>query len=343
PPEPRIFHGRDSEISDIINSFSQGPPRIAILGGGGMGRTCLARAVLHHPNITAQYQHHRFFVACDSTSTTADLAAFIASHVGLKTQIDTMHSVVQYFANGPSGLLVLDNLETIWEAAHNRGDIETFLSNLTEVPHLALIITMRGAERPGKVQWTRPFLLPLQPLPYNAACQTFIDIAEDHHDMKDVDKILVLTDSMPLAIDLIAQLVDCEGCPAILAQWETEKTTLLSDGYNKSFCIQQNLDISISLSLASPRITVLPHARDLLSLLSMLPDGVSDTVLLQSKVPIDDILSCKSALLRTSLAYIDDKKHLKALVPIREYMQTFHHPPDLLIQPLLKHFRSMLA
>ena len=67
---------------------------------------------------------------------------------------------------------------------------------------------MRGVERPGKVRWTRPFLLPLKPLDQDAARKTFIDIAEDGHNPDEVDKVLSLADNMPLAINLLAHLVD---------------------------------------------------------------------------------------------------------------------------------------
>ncbi|KAJ7027716.1 hypothetical protein C8F04DRAFT_1189276 [Mycena alexandri] len=56
PTEPQIFHGRESELADILKLFNQGIPKIVILGAGGMGKTSLARTLLHHPNITAQYQ-----------------------------------------------------------------------------------------------------------------------------------------------------------------------------------------------------------------------------------------------------------------------------------------------
>jgi hypothetical protein len=85
-----------------------------------------------------------------------------------------------------------------------------------------------------------------------------------------------------------------------------------------------------------------PHAESLLSLLSMLPDGLSDVELVQSKLPIPNILACKAALIRTSLAYSDEYKRLKVLVPIREYMQKVQPPGDHLIQPLLKHFKELL-
>jgi hypothetical protein len=74
----------------------------------------------------------------------------------------------------------------------------------------------------------------------------------------------------------------------------------------------------------------------------MLPDGLSDVELVQSKLPLDSILGCKAALICTSLAYSDEHKRLKALVPIREYMQKIHPPGDHLIRPLLKHFQELL-
>ncbi|KAJ7788572.1 P-loop containing nucleoside triphosphate hydrolase protein, partial [Mycena leptocephala] len=331
------FHGRDSEISNILQLFSRGTPRIAILGAGGMGKTSLARAVIHHTEITERYNQHRFFVACDSAATEVELAALIGAHVGLKPGKDLTHPVIQYFSSSSNCLLILDNLETLWESVESRGKIEEFLSLLTDVDHLALLITMRGAERPAKVAWTHPFLPLLKPLEQAAAQQTFIDIADNTHDPNEVDKVLSLTDNMPLAISLMAHLVDSEGCSHVLSCWEEEKTSLISDGYDRT----SNLDLSISLSLSSPRLNTFPHSKDLLSLLSMLPDGLSDVELVQSKLPLDNILGCKAALICTSLAYSDEHKRLKALVPIREYMQKIHSPGDHLIQPLLKHFQEL--
>jgi hypothetical protein len=47
-------------------------------------------------------------------------------------------------------------------------------------------------------------------------------------------------------------------------------------------------------------------------------------------------------LIRTALAYLDDKKQLKALVPIREYMRKTHPPGNELVKNLLKHFHELL-
>ncbi|KAJ6521135.1 hypothetical protein DFH09DRAFT_1287227 [Mycena vulgaris] len=338
PSEPKIFHGREAELSDILTLFMQETPRIAILGAGGMGKTSLARAVLHHPTVTGKYGQHCFFVACNSALSKDELIILIGAHLGLKPTKNLTKVILHHFATNPACLLILDNLETLWESTEIRRDIEEFLSLLTEVKHLALIITMRGTERPASVHWTRPFLPALKPLTQAAARQTFIDIADDGHDSDDIDKVLLLTDNMPLAIDLIAHLVDSDGCSQVLARWEEERTSVISDGYDR----RSNLDQSISMSLSSPRLRSVPHCHNLLSLLSMLPDGLSDVELVQSKLPIKDILSCKAALLSTSLAYSDDQRRFKVLVPIREYMARSYPPMDYLVQALLNYFHQLL-
>ncbi|KAJ7812446.1 hypothetical protein B0H14DRAFT_3752483 [Mycena olivaceomarginata] len=257
PPEPKIFHGRESELSDILHLFKNGIPRIAILGAG--------------------------------------------AHLGLKPSKDLTQAVLQHFSNNPPSLLILDELETLWEPASSRGDIEELLSLLTGVEHLALM-------------------------------------ANSGHSQEEVDQILSLTANMPLAISLLAHLADTEGCSNVLSRWETEKTSLISQGFDK----RSNLDLSISLSLSSPRIQLLPYSQELLSLLSMLPDGLADSDLIQSKLPIDNILKCKAALKSTSLAYSDEHKRLKVLMPIREYLQQHHPPGDHLVQKVFEYFEEIL-
>ncbi|KAJ7741886.1 hypothetical protein B0H16DRAFT_1464333 [Mycena metata] len=340
PVEPKIFHGRESELTDILNHFRETTPRIAILGAGGMGKTSLAQTVLHHEEIVAKYQGNRLFVACDTAASKVELAGLIGAHLGMKPGKDLTQAVLHRIAEGLSTLLVLDNLETVWEPAQSRKEVEEFLSQLTDIARLSLMskITMRGAEKPSKVKWTRPFLPPLEPLMQDAARKMFIDIAEDRHSMAEIDQVLQLTANMPLSISLLAHMVDAEDCTAILLRWQREHTSVISDGYDQ----RSNLELSISLSLASPRITSTPHSEELLSLLSILPDGLSDAELKQSNFAIQDILGCKRALLRTALAYNDDRKRLKALVPIREYMAKFLPPTDKMIRPLFKHFRDLL-
>ncbi|KAF8180734.1 hypothetical protein K438DRAFT_1976549 [Mycena galopus ATCC 62051] len=337
PGTPKIFHGRETELEDLIQSILTVPARVAILGPGGMGKTTLAVAALHNPKIVGKYPT-RYFISCDSAYTNSSLVAMIASHLGLEPSRGLVRTVVHHLTAEPACLLILDNFETPWEAADGRDEVEEFLSLLTDVPHVGLLITMRGAERPSKVQWNRPFLQPLKPLSPTAARQTFIEIAEEIHNDEEVDQLLDIADNIPLAVQLIATVAASEGCQATLERWELEKTAMLSDGYDK----KSNLEISIMLSLSSPRVSSLPQTLDLLSLMSLLSDGISNLDLAQSNLPIPEILKCKGTLIRTSLAYVDHVGRLKVLAPIRDYIRQTRYPSPALVRPLRKHLNDLL-
>jgi GTPase SAR1 family protein len=140
PSEPKIFNGRDSELEQIVESLNQEFGRIAILGTGGIGKTSLARAVLHDPHVTAKY-NHRFFVPCDSAASGNDLAALVALHLALKAEKNPTKSIIRFLSGTAPSLIILDNLETVWEPLESRGAVEEFLSLLTDIPHLSLIVS----------------------------------------------------------------------------------------------------------------------------------------------------------------------------------------------------------
>ncbi|KAJ7268888.1 P-loop containing nucleoside triphosphate hydrolase protein, partial [Mycena rebaudengoi] len=336
PPSPKIFHGRDLELNSVITILLQDSARIAILGAGGMGKTTLAIAAVQNSQVESKYSQ-RYFVSCQSTPTCVELASMIADHLGLEKQSNLSSTIVQYFTHSPQSLLVLDNFETPWEPSSSRSEVEEFLSLLTDIPQLALVITMRGAERPEKVKWTRPFLSPLHPLPHFAALQTFFDVADNTHEEESVNQLLELTGNLPLAVSLIASVAGAEGCGSAIARWKTESTHMLSDGYDK----RSSLDISIMLSFTSSRMS--PGAQDLLSILSMLPNGFTDADLLQAELPITDILASKTTLLRTALAFVDQEKRIQVLAPIREHILHAHPPKNALKLKLCKHFHNLLS
>ena len=142
PSMPQIFHGRESELSTILQLFARGAPRIAILGAGGMGKTSLARAVLHHPDVVHKYGECRIFVACDVASTMPELVALVVNYLGLRLAKNPRHQIIHHFASGPPTLFILDNLETAWEPSGSRKEIEELLALLTDIQHLALIVSL---------------------------------------------------------------------------------------------------------------------------------------------------------------------------------------------------------
>ncbi|KAJ7789281.1 hypothetical protein B0H13DRAFT_1936455, partial [Mycena leptocephala] len=272
PAFPKIFHGRDSELKDIIEVLLCERARAAILGPGGIGKTTLAMAALHHPAIMEKYGLMHF-ISCES-----------AWNPRLSSQ-DKLCSTLD------NCLVVLDNVETPWEPVEFREQVEQFLSLLADIQSFALLVTMRGAQRPGKVKWTRPFLPPLEPLPPSASRQIFVEVADE-------------------------------------------------PGNDEESALDDLLELSDSLPLASTPLRV-PHAKNLISLLSLLPDGIKPEHMVAGKVPIPNVRQCQSVLLSTSLAYIDIRGRLKALAPVREYIRRAYPPSASLARSLRTHFLDL--
>ncbi|KAJ7262916.1 hypothetical protein C8J57DRAFT_1513156 [Mycena rebaudengoi] len=340
PGRPKIFHGRDEHLRNIVAAFLSNSARVVILGPGGIGKTSLALAALHHEDIIAKYPH-RHFISCESANNCSGLIATIGAYLGIEPSRQLSGDIVQYLSERGLTMLILDNFETPWEPLESRAAVEEFISLLTDIPQLALLITMRGAERPAKVKWNRPFVPPLEPLGVSAARQTFVDIADEpcnEAEEAEIAELISLTGQLPLAVSLMASVASLEGYSMALERWSTERTSLLSDGYDK----RSNLDLSIKISVASPRLASSPTSKRLLSLLSVLPDGISDADLFQSNIFVDDLAQSKSTLIRTSLAYIDHDGRLKMLPPIREYIRVAHPPEPLFVQPLRTHMASLL-
>ncbi|KAJ7912713.1 P-loop containing nucleoside triphosphate hydrolase protein, partial [Mycena leptocephala] len=330
PACPKIFHGRGSELKDLIDILLYNPARAAILGHGGMGKTTLAIAALHDPAIIEKYDL-RHFISCESASTCGDLVATIGSHLGLQPSNLPSQGILRHLTQCGPCLVVLDNLETPWEPIESRGQVEDFLSLMADIPSLALLVTMRGAERPGKVKWNRPFLPPLEPLSPAASRQIFVEVADEPSSWEEsaLNFLLDLSDNLPLAVSLMASIASFEGYSSTSARWETENTSLISEGHDK----RSNLEKSIAVSINSPRISSSPYAKHLISLLSLLPDGIRPEDIIAGKVPIPNVRKCQSVLIGTSLAYIDIKGRLKALSPVREYIKRAYPPSSSLVRP----------
>ncbi|KAJ6480454.1 hypothetical protein C8R45DRAFT_1101025 [Mycena sanguinolenta] len=232
PASPKIFYGRDEEVQHITKTITLArPARVAICGAEGMGKSALALAASHNPEICQMFGIHRYFVECEGTRDAKQLVAVIAFHLGLEGR--GKKHVIRHFAalatETTPVLLVLDALDRAWKPHENRGDVEDFLSLLADLPYLTLMVTVRGGERPRQVKWTRPFLPALQPLPPSAARATFLDISDVSPDEPDLEQLLEITQSNPGTITHMALLASFEGCSSLVARWAQEGAALLLD------------------------------------------------------------------------------------------------------------------
>jgi hypothetical protein len=58
--------------------------------------------------------------------TTLKLVNLIGAHPGLKPSKDLTQAVLQHLSSNPPSLLILDELETLWEPASSHSDIENY-------------------------------------------------------------------------------------------------------------------------------------------------------------------------------------------------------------------------
>lgn len=277
PPLPPLIYGRRNEIDNISQVVAlESSPRVAILGGPGIGKTTLATAVLHDPSVEARFGANRFFVDCSgSPGGSPDCFSVICNAFGIvPTEQKVAEKQLKGMLQTGATLLVLDNFETMWEEEASRPSCETVLQLLADVEQLALIVTLRGSERPQGIAWTRPFPPPLRALDEEASRQVFVSsAAEVGENNPNLHRLLGLMEGVPLALVLIGHLAQYESLDTLVTRWEDLKTTMVvrSPGDDRL----TSLDYSIRLSLLSPRMTREPSAIELLRLLALLPLGAT--------------------------------------------------------------------
>ncbi|KIM48615.1 hypothetical protein M413DRAFT_59686 [Hebeloma cylindrosporum] len=342
--KPQIMFGRNNEINIIVNALISGegtsefgkaynnqrnlPPRICILGTGGIGKTTLSLSILHHRLVVEKFGTERIFVSCEAATSFELLLSEIAGALSIAASDvadDLFKTIIRHLQEGPC-LLVLDNLETPWDPPQTRSEIEMLLTQITALETVTLIITMRGAQKPAGTKWT-DILPPLQPVDLDSAVAIFQAIVNttDEHAIN----LIRAVDCVPLAVTLIANLaaVDGETTEALWLRWQEESTAMVESGQDRL----ASLETSIQLSLSSPRMRRDPSALSLLSTFALLPDGISlDTIRVCEKgVPgIASFKKAISTLRQNALLYSDGHKGLRLLSPIRLFIKA-HHPPPL--------------
>lgn len=330
PPRP-VTIGRDDLVADVAGRLLAIPAAPVLLHGApGVGKTNLTLAAAHSARVVGRFGARRWFVRCETHSTAAGLVGELARAVGVPTGGDALAACLLRLGEAPA-LVVLDNLETPWE--RDTLGVEEILAAVAAVDGTALAASLRGAERPGGVVWTRP--VHVEPLDAAPARGVFLAIAPDRFDVPELDVLLAEMGGVPLAIELLAHAAEGEDTLAGLARrWREERTLVLRRGGADHRLL--SIAVSIDTSWESPAMTA--SARRLLSVLGWLPDGVADADL--DGLGLGGARAAANLLRRRGLVVVDDGR-LRTLPPVRHHIADAHPPDDADWQRAVAHYLAL--
>ncbi|EED80023.1 predicted protein [Postia placenta Mad-698-R] len=334
PERPSLFVGRGRDKKKIIAAILECVP-ITVLGAAGIGKTTLVLEALHDNRVCECFTA-RYFVSCDNIKTVEELRIQIASVLGIPAQFgdeQLSRSILIELGQEPA-ILFLDNFEALFDIPTSLKKVTRELDTLAGVETLSLVVAMRGTEAPAesRLRWTRHLL---QPMTLPEGARLFRKVAGIVNiDDPNVNPLVRLVDSVPLAVVLLAHEANQSGRTDTQALWDRLQADGIAslqkhdDAHDESFDLFSSIDVSVN----SPRMN--QNAKVVMALLAILPNGLphSSDLLeeLQSAIPHHiDLVDSLTTLCRVALAYIDDAggpQRYRMLSPIREYC---HDNPEL--------------
>ena len=328
PIRPQIFFGRDDELKTIIDLIfsSASAARIAILGPGGVGKTFLAHAVLTHEKVASHFHASRHLVPCESLTSRDALLVALARLLSLPLRPSAdgypmgLQPRVLSSLGSEKCILCLDSFESPWDQpGESRRAVEMLLADITMLPSVTMLITMRGRERPKATAWTLPMLRPLTHFPRDAAMRTWESLAGTCDEW--AEKLIDAVDCLPLAVTLLGSLAEVSSAETLWERWQKENIALVEKEKGNKLA---SLEFSIALSIKSNRMATDGFSKRLLGILSMLPDGMPafPSPEFRRLFPdIPDISRSLDTLLKCSLAILTVDKRVQVNSLVRFYCE----------------------
>ncbi|KAF9780534.1 hypothetical protein BJ322DRAFT_1112532 [Thelephora terrestris] len=234
PPRPRACFGRDGLIEKIVGLAATLSP-IALIGTGGIGKTSLALAVLHHERIKERFGDNRRFIPAATSSKLPKPISFV------KFQAEMF--------------IVLYNAESILDPqGTDARELHTMVKELRNTSNICICITSRISTIP--LHCTR---LELPTLSMEAARDIFYSIYDDS-ERSGINHLGRCLGFLALSITLLATTASNNlwSFDRLAKEWDKHHVRVLQVDYNES------LAATIEFSLASPTFRKLgPNVREL--------------------------------------------------------------------------------